>query len=114
MLNLIEKHTKDYETEKETKMICEVIRGLTFAASIAEKAEKCAKKTGFGCDEMPFFKDRDDEEEGRGCDKVPCCRNRDDGDEEDDDDDEEDEVIDVKAEVVKEEKKDEKKDDKNS
>ena len=83
-------------------MICEVVRGLIFASRVAQKAEKCAKKSGFACDEMPCFKDRgdDDEEEGRGCDKAPCCRDSD-----DDDDDDVNEVIDVKTEAVEAEKK---------
>ena len=61
-------------------MICEVVRGLIFASRVAQKAEKCAKKSGFACDEMPCFKDRGD-------------------------DDDVNEVIDVKTEAVEAEKK---------
>ena len=80
-------------------MICEVLRGLTIVSRIADKTEKFAEKTGFSCDEMPCFKDRDDEEdeEGRGCDNARCRRDR--------DDDDDDDVIAVKAEDIKEEKK---------
>ncbi len=111
--------------KRRIKMICEVIRGLISAVRIAEKAEECAKRSGFACDRMPCFKDRDDEEEARGCDRAPCRRDRDDDEEEgkgcdrapcrrdrDDDDDEDeedeedqDEVVDVKAEAAEEEKK---------
>lgn len=68
--------------KRRIKMICEVIRGLISAVRIAEKAEECAKRSGFACDRMPCFKDRDDEEEARGCDRAPCRRDRDDDEEE--------------------------------
>ena len=44
-------------------MICEIIRGIICAARAAETAREIADESGFACDQVPCFKERDDDDE---------------------------------------------------